>query len=134
MRTVTTEKELGEAIRDNENSIVIEGDLSQKIVRIKAVGPVAWAVCIGCLGIAIAAIITMPAETVAGPATGGISTAAHAFAAAAPVAPAAAVLGGATIPAITIGVAAGGVGGLSALYSKYRITKTGSRYIELKRR
>lgn len=38
---VNNEKELGKALHDEEDSIEIEGDLSNKVIRIKATGKVA---------------------------------------------------------------------------------------------
>lgn len=134
MKTVDNAKELGKAIKDKESTIIVEGDLSKKIIRIKAAGPVAWGICIGCIGIAITAILSMPAETVAGPATLGTSTVMHFTAIPVAAAPAAITLGSAVGPAIAIGVAAGGVGALTALRDKYKIAKKGQNYVELKRK
>lgn len=58
----STPKELGEALRNNESTIEIEGDLAKKVIRIRATGNVAWAVAlvalVGAVGLAIAAIPT----------------------------------------------------------------------------
>lgn len=43
MKTVKTSKELGEAIKSNEDYIYVEGDLKNKVIRIKATGKIAWA-------------------------------------------------------------------------------------------
>lgn len=44
-RICKTAKELSEAIKEETDVIEVEGDLSNKIVRIKVTGKVAWAVC-----------------------------------------------------------------------------------------
>jgi len=49
-------------------------------------------------------------------------------------APAAATLGAAVVPAVTIGVCAGGVGVLNTLRDKYKIIEKNDKYITLKRK
>lgn len=56
---VKTEEELAKAVNNNENRIEIEGDLAEKVIKIKASGNVAWAVAIGSIGIAVIAIISL---------------------------------------------------------------------------
>ena len=53
MVTVRTAKELGQALKSNEHYIYVEGDLKNKIIRIKAVGKIAWILAIGSLATAI---------------------------------------------------------------------------------
>jgi len=110
---IKTEKELGEALKNGESTIEIEGDLSKKVIRIKATGKVAWVIAIGAIGLAVAA-------TIAAAPSGGSSLVAH-FAAA-PIA--AAALGGPAVAtsAVMIAVAAGGTAALSKL-RKYDITE-----------
>ena len=98
--SVNDSKGLGKALKDNEGEIIIEGDLKNKVLRIKATGKVAWAVAIGAIGVAVVSAI-------AAPATGGTSGIASFL-----VAPAAvSVLGGATTTAaIGIAVTAGEIG------------------------
>lgn len=43
-RKVKTEEELAEAMKAGASTIEIEGDLSKKVVRIRATGPVAWGI------------------------------------------------------------------------------------------
>lgn len=94
---ITTEKELGNAIHNNVDEIVIEGDLTKKVIRIKATGKVAWGVCIGSLSVAIvatiAAMIPDPAEP-AEIATAGIAMGFSAV-----------TLGTAATSAVSIGIA-----------------------------
>ncbi|MCI9507838.1 MAG: adhesin [Oscillospiraceae bacterium] len=118
-----TAKEFAEAVKNNEEYITIEGDLKNGILRIKATGKVAWGVCVASLAVAITAIAVAPAGGGA-PAGAGLVMAA----------PAAATLGTAVVPAIAIGVCAGGVGVLNALRDKYRIVEKNDKYITLKRK
>ena len=107
---VSTEQELGNAVKGNAESIEITGDLRKKVLRIKATGKVAWAVAIGAIAISIVGILVSPAS-------GGASAAAG-FAAA----PAAVAALGAPVAfsAIAIAIAAGGVGALNKL-RKYKV-------------
>ena len=120
---VRDEKELAKAIEEEQDTIEIEGDLANKTFRIKATGKVAWCVCIGAIGIAVAA-------TLAAPVTGGASLSVKCF-----VAPVVATsLGGFSVAtsAIMIAVAAGGVGVLNKL-RKYNIEKVSENKIRLTR-
>lgn len=46
-----TAEELGKAIKNNEDTIEIEGNLKNEVFRIKATGKVAWGVCLDIIGI-----------------------------------------------------------------------------------
>lgn len=119
---VRTEKELGEALKNNQDRIEIEGDLSKKVIKIKATGKVAWLVASGAIAVAVIAVLATPA-------TGGTSNVAHFVAA--PVA--AATLGvSVTGSAIAIAVAAGGIGALNKL-RKYSLEKNADGSITLKK-
>lgn len=65
MSTVTSATELGKSIKNGDDEIIIEGDLTKKVIRIKATGKVAWIIAFGAIGIGLAAAI---AGAVAGPA------------------------------------------------------------------
>lgn len=54
---VKTEEELASAIEKNENIIIIEGDLANKTLRIKAAGTVAWGLALGSISIAFVVVI-----------------------------------------------------------------------------
>lgn len=69
-RICKTAKELSEAIKEETDVIEVEGDLSNKIVRIKVTGKVAWAVCAVSLAAAISFAIAAGA-TAAVPPVGG---------------------------------------------------------------
>lgn len=127
MSTVTTEKELAQAIKDEEDMIFIEGDLAKKTIRIKATGKVAWAVAIGAISLAAYSLIVTLG-------TGGASTPVTATSGVMASGAAVAVLGsGATASAIAIAVAAGGVGVLSKLRS-YKIIEESPGKVVLARR
>ena len=113
--TVDNEQKLADAIKNGEDTIEIEGDLKEKVVRIKATGKIAWTVAIGAIGVAVCMMLLAPA-------TGGTTAGPAAFAAPAAVA----ILGGpATLSCIAIAVAAGGVGVLNKLRSYKLIEKNG---------
>lgn len=116
---VNDSKGLGEALKNDADEIVIEGDLKEKVVRIKAKGKVAWAVAIGAIGVAVASVIMAPT-------TGGTSGVAGLVTAPAAVS----ILGASTTTtAIGIAIAAGGVGALNSL-RKYKIVKNeGNRLV-----
>ena len=65
-KTVSTAKELGNAICSGDNKIVITGSLGNAVLRVEAIGPIAWGVLIGAVGMSIFGI----SATVA---TGGIA-------------------------------------------------------------
>lgn len=101
---IRSEKELGEALSRGQDTIEIEGSLQEKVLRIKATGKVAWAVAIGAIAIAVAVLI----------ASGGTGAPASGIVGGGAVA----VLGLPTaISAVSIAVAAGGVGSLNSLRS-----------------
>ena len=146
MRTVTTEKELGNALENHEEEIKVEGDLAGKTFVIHATGKVAWVVAAGCLVVAIAAGIAMlvpdPAEPVEATATAlGLGGAVTSFLAptaiAATTAPA--LMAGISAPgvaltALSIGISGGGIGSLNRLRD-YRLKRVdGSKTIILTRR
>lgn len=55
---ITDEKELRQALQDGTDSIEIEGNLKDKVLRIKASGKVAWVIALG--AIAVAVIVALP--------------------------------------------------------------------------
>ncbi|RJP24484.1 MAG: hypothetical protein C4520_03980 [Candidatus Abyssobacteria bacterium SURF_5] len=101
-KTVTTEKDLGQALKEKVSTIIIEGSLKDKVIRIRATGKVAWLIAGGAIAIAIAIVISSAGTA----------------------APVAALVGGTTvgilglpaaIAATSIGVAAGGFAALNRL-------------------
>ena len=120
MVKVTTEEELANAIKNNEDTIEIEGDLSNKTIRIKATGKIAWAIAIAAIAVAVVGILLIPAS-------GGTSSVASGAA----ISGAVSILGSkVTLSAITIAIAGGGIGILNKL-RKYRIEKVSEKRIIL---
>lgn len=134
MKTVTTEKELGNALKNHEEEIMVKGDLAAKTFVIHATGKAAWIVASGCLVVAIAAGIAMlvpdPAEPVEVAATAmGLGGTVASFMAptAFAVTTAPALMTGISAPgvaltALSIGMAGGGVGVLNRLRN-YRLKR-----------
>lgn len=116
---ISTEKELGEALKRNQDSIEIEGDLSRKVLKIKATGKVAWLVAIGAIGIAV--VITVGSGGTAAPAAGFVGLGAVS------------VLGiSAATSAVAIAIAAGGVSALNSL-RQYKIVSESDNKVVLSR-
>lgn len=129
-RICKTPKEISEAVKNNVDEFLIEGDLSKKVIRIKATGKTAWGLCAGSLAVAIALIVVGTATTPAVPPAGMHFLAGGAVVSAA----AASVLGPAAVTAISIGVCAGGIGALNTLRDKYDIVEKGDNFLKLKRK
>ncbi|MEI3776128.1 hypothetical protein [Pectobacterium brasiliense] len=126
MAAITTEKELAKAIKENQDTIIIEGDLAKKTIKIKATGKVAWVIAFAAIGIAVGA-------TIATVGTGGAATPVTGTAALVGASGAVGVLGvSTTTSAIAIAVAAGGVGVLTRL-RKYTIVDKSNSRVVLKR-
>lgn len=122
-----TEKELGEALKREEDTITIEGDLVNKVIKIRGTGKTAWGLTIGAIGVAVVSVLA----TVA---TAGTSTPATGSAALISGGAAATVLGVPTaVSAVSIAVAAGGVGALNKLRD-YNLTKINDNKVILKRK
>ena len=115
-----TAEELGKAIKNKEDTIEIEGDLKNQVIRIKATGKVAWGVCVVSLGVAVIAYLSIPAATAGATPVGGAVSALSG--------------GSAAVPAVMIGVAAGGIGALNTLRDKYKIVEKNKKCIKLKRK
>lgn len=125
--TVSTAKELGTAISNNDNQIIIEGSLGDAVITINAIGPVAWAVAIGAIGVAIAGIAITAGTAGAGAPVGAAS---ELVAAPALIA----TLGSASTATTAIGIAAagGGVGVLSSM-RRYKAKREGGKVVLTKR-
>jgi hypothetical protein len=116
---ISTEKELGEALKNNQDSIEIEGDLSKKVIRIKATGAAVWAIAIAAIGVAV--VLTVGSGGTAAPAAGLVGVGAVS------------VLGvSAATSAVAIAVAAGGVDALNSL-RKYKIVSQSNNKVVLSR-
>lgn len=126
-KKVSTEKELGEALRNNEDTIEITGDLAKKTIKLRATGRVAWAVAIAAIGIAVYSAMTIIPS--------GGTTAVPAGMMGAGFAPVAvAVLDtSVTYSAIAIAITAGGIGSLTTLRNYKEVSRSSNSLI-LKRR
>jgi hypothetical protein len=116
---IRNNKDLAGAIERGEDYIEIEGDLANRVIRIRAAGKVAWVIAVGAIGIAVTAtILAVP--------TGGTSEAIGFIAAPAALA----VLGGpATYAAIAVAVCAGSVGALTRLRGYKEISRSDGRLV-----
>lgn len=122
---VKTEKELGNAINNEQDTIEIEGDLVNKVLRIKATGKVVWAVAAGAIGVAVVAILYPVPEPTTQLASKGVAATASGAAVA--------ILGtGTTATAILIAISAGGIGVLNKLRT-YKVVSTAKNRIVLKK-
>ena len=50
---MTTEKELGEALKRGDSTIEVELDLARKVIKIKTVRNGMWALCVTAIGVAV---------------------------------------------------------------------------------
>ena len=121
---VTTEKELGEALKRGESTIEVEFDLQNKVLKIKALEKGAWAICVAAIGVAVVCgVVTIS--------TAGTATVPSAFVAAPAVVTVSSFLGVPTaISAIGIAIAGGGVGALNKLRG-YRVEKVSNEKVIL---
>jgi hypothetical protein len=126
--TVTTPEELGKALKNGASEIELEGKLADgRVVKLRAVGPVAWAIAIGGIGVAVVAIIVTAGS-------GGTSSFASVPGAAAGFATATGVLGAsAAATAIAVSVAAGGIGALKKLRKDYKVEKRNGKTVLVKK-
>lgn len=124
---VKTEEELAKAVNNNENYIEIEGDLSNKVFRIKAFGSVPWIVAIGSIVVATVAVISL--SKISQPKAGFMASGIGAATAGGAVA----ILGlAATTSAIKIAVAGGAIGVLKKLRN-YKMEKISDTKLILKK-
>ena len=118
---MTTEKELGEALKRGEDTIDIEMDLSRKVLKIKAVGNYAWAICVAAIGVAVVCgVVTITSAGTAAAPSAFVATPAVASFLGVPTA----------ISAIGIAIAGGGVGALNKLRG-YRVEKVSNEKVIL---
>ncbi len=122
---VRDEEEFGQAVREGNDRIELEGDLAAKVKKLYKINLALWSFCLVCLGVAIIALMQVP---ITGGASGVVSLVAGT--------PAAAILGTeAAVTAVMIGVAGGGIGVLKKLRRDYRIAtgKNGRIIVYLKK-
>lgn len=100
---MTTEKELGEALKRGDSTIEVELDLARKVIKIKTVRNGMWVLCVTAIGVAVVSGVVAIS-------TAGTATVPSAFIATPAIATASGVLGMSTaISAIGIAMAGGGV-------------------------
>lgn len=63
---ITDEKELSKALQDGIDSIEIEGNLKDKVLRIKASGKVAWVIALGAIAIAVIVALSNTLANISG--------------------------------------------------------------------
>jgi hypothetical protein len=131
MAAISTKDELKDAIKRGDSTIEIEGDLANRIVKIKATGGVAWAIAFGAIGIAVfVAISALPAAL----ATGGTSTIPESALGLMAGGAAAATLGfNTTAAAVALAVMSGGVGILTSIRSSYKIIESSDGHVLLQK-
>lgn len=117
--SITTEKELAEALNNGQDTIEITGDLRNQVLKIKATGHTSWMVAAGAIGVAVAIVIT----------SGGVGAPASAVVGAGAVS----ILGLSTATAaVAIAVAGGSISVLNKLRD-YEIVKNGKNKLILKK-
>lgn len=125
-KKVSNAEELSIAIKNEEDIIIVEGDLAKSVIRIKATGKMAWIIC-------FSAIVACFGLTVTAPVHGTVTAGASAVITFGSAAPAVATLGiPATTVAISLAIASGGVGVLNKL-RKYKIIKKDDNLVVLER-
>ena len=122
---INNEKDLGQALKEGQETIEIEGSLKDKVIKIKATGKVAWAVAIGAIGIAVIGMLYPVPEPATQVGTKGFAVLSGGVAVS--------ILGAGTATcAISIAVAAGGAGVLNKLRT-YKIIRNSGDIIVLKK-
>ena len=116
---ILSEQDLGKALVEKQDTIEIEGDLANKVIKIKATGTVAWVVAFGAIGIAVTFLLTTGG---AGAPVSGIIGLGAISVLGLPVA----------VSAVSIAIAAGGVGSLNTLRN-YKITSHANGKVTLSR-
>lgn len=132
MTTVTSKKELAQAVERGESRIEVIGDFANGVVKLKLIGPIAWGIAAAAIGGAVYLYMATPAATATTAGTGGVIS----FGAASTSAAAAVTVLGlnATTVAIGIGIAAGGVGVLTKIRDNYKIVEKSNNRVVLERK
>ncbi len=130
MAKVYDQKGFADAVSNGDDTIEIEGSFAEEVFRIRATGKVSWAIAIAAITIAVAVLVATIPSKEKGDAIGTTEVAKFV------VDPAAfSILGtNATITAISIAVAAGGVGVLSRIRNDYKIQEHRKGYLLLKKK
>lgn len=135
MKTVKSAKELGEAIKNKEEYIYIEGDLKNRIIKIKATGKIAWAIAGVAIASAVGLYLSAPATAVATAPAGGVGSVVSFCGSAAAAGAATTILGiNATAVAMSVAIAAGGIGAINLLRDDYKIVRNDNKGMLLERK
>lgn len=133
MKTVSTNKELAEALKSDEQYIKVIGDLRNKVRKIKIIRNTAWAIAAGAIATSITLALATPAATAVTAPAGGIGGAIPFTGSALAGGTAALIIGAAAKAALALGVAAGGIGVVNKMRNNYSIQQTTQDYIILKK-
>lgn len=136
MKTVTTSRDLGQAIKNGEQEIRVEGDLCKRVIKIRSVKPIFWGIVAGSIAAGVALLLATPAVTVATAPVGGIGGVIS-FKGSIAVSSAAATILGIKATIVALGVAVGAGGGTAALVKlrdNYSVDKKNSNCIVLKKK
>lgn len=115
-KPIKTEEDLGHALKNNVDTIIIEGDLVKRVIRIRATGKAAWIIAAGAIAVAITMTIV----------SGGTSAPASFLIGSSAIG----ILGLPTaIAAILIGVTAGGIAALNRLRGYKEIARSEGRVV-----
>lgn len=131
---VSTSKELGQAIKQEKDTIEVVGDLKKKVLRIKATGKVAWIIAFAAIGCAVYSIVSAPVAAATTAPAAGVGAAVSFTGSAVSLGTAGTVLGTSAITALGIALAAGSVGALTTLRDKYKIHSKEHNKLVLKRK
>lgn len=128
---INSASELGKAIESKVSTIIVEGDLAGKIIKIMSVGASKWMIGGGSIVIAIVAILAMPMVTLGGP----FGLVAESLVLSAGGAGAVGILGGAaTVAAVSIGVGAKNKNAVNKLRKEYSFNKVNDNKVILIRK
>lgn len=121
---VDNEQDLGEAIGRGEKTIRVKGKLASRIKKIWYMDRFLWCLCLGCLAVAIAALV-------AAPTTYGMSAPLLLVAGT----PAAFTMGTpSAVTAVLTAVAGGGIATLKELRHGYKLEDINTSYVVLHRK
>lgn len=119
---VKDEEELGKALKNNEETIEMKGNLARRIFRIWNIDKLLWCLCLACLTVAVAALIASP--TIGGiPAVAGVVSGT----------PAAAILGVSTAKSAVLTAVSGGSVRVLKQLRGYRMERFDESHIVLYR-
>ena len=115
-------------MKRGDDSIEIEGNLKESVIKIKATGKGVWAVCVVCIGVTIGGVAVAVGS-------GGTGSAPAALISTPAMASAVAILGApVAMVALSVALAGGGVGVLNHLMKDYDVERISDEKIILRRK